>query len=118
MRTAAHHQHGQHRNMSQLAGDASANDVGQSTMSMRRHGDEIALLTLAAGSNLLGGITTRQNRFSLVAILLQIVSESLDVLAVASHLFRLTEVELIDVSRCPAVRDVDQHDRRIIAGAS
>src|ERR1700694_5442164 len=87
-------------------------------MSVRRHGDQIALLTLAAGGNFFGGVSTSQNCFSLVAVLLQIVGERLDVLAVAPHLLRLAEIELIDVSRSPTVRDVDQHDRRIVARAS
>ena len=87
-------------------------------MPVCRHRDEIALLALGASRDLLGGISAGENRFRLVTVLLELVGERLDVLAVAFHFLRLAEVELVDVPRGPAVGNVDQHDRRIVARAS
>ena len=87
-------------------------------MPVRRHGDEITLLALGASRDFLGGIAAGQNRFRLVSFLLEVVGDRLDVLAVALHLLRLTEVELIDIPRCPPVGNVYQYDRCVVAGAS
>src|SRR4029077_18104398 len=116
-RFRAHHQHRHHCDVPELACHAAVNDVGDSVVSVRRHGDEIALLALGTSCNFLRGIATGQNRFRLVAFLLETVGDRLDVLAVALHLFRFAKIELIDVARCPAVGDMDQNDRGIVAGA-
>src|SRR5205085_10898519 len=40
------------------------------------------------------------------------------VFPVAPHLLRLAEVQLVDVTRRPAICDVDEDNRRIVAAAS
>src|SRR5712671_724336 len=89
-------------------------DVRDSAMSMSRHRDEVAVLALPTRRDLLRRISARQDRLGLESIFFQSVSDRLDVLAVALHLLRLTEVELVDTARRPAVGDVDQHDRRVV----
>src|SRR5256714_15070325 len=99
--------------MGQLAGDASANNIGYPTVSVSRHCNEIAFLPYSAGRDLLGGITAGEDRFRAVALAHQGISDSLDVLAIAFHLFRFTQIELVDVARGPAIGDVDQNDGRL-----
>src|SRR6267378_130064 len=117
MRCATDHQHGNHRDVSELARHTAVNDIGEAAMSVGRHRNEVALLTLGARCNLLCRIAAGENRFCLVALLLESVGHRLDVLAVALHLFGFAEIELIDVARGPSIGDVYQHDRRVIACA-
>src|ERR1700681_3786296 len=86
-------------------------------MPMGRHGNEVALLAHRAVGNLLGRIAARENCLRAIAILLERLGHTLDVLPVALHFFRLTEIELVDVAGRPPVGDVDQHYRRVVARA-
>src|SRR4029077_3643206 len=92
-------------------------DVSNSPMSMGRHRDEVAVLALSTCRDLLSRISTRQNRLGFESLFLEGIRDRLDVLAIALHLLRLTEVELVDVARGPAVCDVNQHNRCVVAGA-
>src|SRR3954467_6217230 len=102
--------------MPELTGDAAAKNVGQTPMTVCRHRDEIALLADCASGDFLCWITACENGFCLEAFLLQGIGDAFDVLAVALHLLRLAELELIDVSRRPAIRHMNEHDRRVVAG--
>src|ERR1700693_3589003 len=108
MSSTTDHQNRNHRDMPELARHTAANDIGESAMPMGRHGDQVALLALGTSRDLLCRIAAGENCFRLVALLFKRVGNRLDVLAVAFHLFGLAEIELIDVSRGPPIRDVYQ----------
>src|SRR6202165_1993078 len=117
MRKPAYHQHWQHRDVPELARDAASQNIGEPAMAVSRHSDQIAVLTLRARRNLLGGITTSENCFGAVSVSLERLGDAFDVLAVAPHFFRLAKVELVDVARRPSVGDVYQHERGVVARA-
>jgi len=54
----------------QLVGHAATQDIGETAVPVRRHCDEVAILTLRAGSYLLGRIPTSEDGLGLVPILL------------------------------------------------
>src|SRR3954463_1428981 len=118
-RTAAwistHHQHWKHRDVPELTSHTAPQNVRQAAMPVRRHRDQVALLAYPAGRDLTRRVAARQNRLSLKTVALERVGDRFDVLAVALHLLRFAQVELIDVARRPAVGDVDQHYRRTVA---
>src|SRR5688500_18818534 len=93
-------------------GDAAPQHVGEPAVSMRRHRDQIAALTLSGGRDLSRGISAGKQRFDLEAFTLERVRYLLDVFAIVRHFPRLAELELDDVPRHPSIVDVNQNDRR------
>src|ERR1051325_11669873 len=84
-------------------------------MPVSRHRNEIAFLPGGAGRDFPGGVAASQDRFRIVTFAHKSIGDALDVLAVALHLFRLTQIELVDVTRGPAIGDMDQYDGRLVA---
>src|SRR5665213_1000932 len=82
-------------------------------MPVCRHRDEVALLTLRGRGDLVYRIAARQNRIGLQAIALESCRHALEIRAVPLNFLALTQVELMDVARSPAVSDVDEDDRRV-----
>src|ERR1700730_3103560 len=117
MGLSTHHQHGHHRDMTELTGNAAAQNIRQPTMSMRRHRDQVAVLALRAGRDLVGRIAAGKNRLRAISVPLERLGDPFDVLAVAPHLFGFPEIERVNVARRPSVGYVDQHDRCVVARA-
>ena len=81
-------------------------------MAVRGHGDQVTAFPLGGGGDLGGWVAASEHGVGIEPLGREAGTDLLQVVPVVAHLFRLTQVELADVAGHPAVRHVDQDERR------
>jgi hypothetical protein len=80
-------------------------------MAVRRHRNQIAPLANRGLRDLSAGVPCRENALRLDAVCFERRRDFLEVLAIFAHFLGFAEMQLTHVPRCPAIRDVNQHER-------
>src|SRR5687767_13528605 len=105
-------QHWNTRYVPDGTGNAAVDEIGEESVAVRGHCDEIAILALRRRRDLRRRIAAREQGLRREAVRRQPLGQPFDVIAVGSHLLRLAKVQMPDVARRPSVGDVNEHDRR------
>ena len=79
---------------------------------VRGHGDEIAMLTICRCCDFRRRISRGEQGLSSQPLGRKSLGEPFDVFAIATHLLRLAEIEMLNVSCRPSIGDMDEHDGR------
>src|SRR5689334_23021018 len=95
----AHEQYWNAREVSHCVRDAAVDHVLDEPMAVSRHGDEIAAFAIGRLRDLARRIAASQKALHVDARRLERCTRLLEILAVDTHLLRLAEIELLDVSR-------------------
>jgi len=87
-------------------------NVADKPMAVRGHSDKVYILLARKLDDLVGGFTEREDGFAGKPFCRQLAAAFFQVRSVLLHLFALRELELIKITRHPAIRDVDEEQLR------
>src|SRR6266480_507680 len=98
--------------MPDFVGCTAVKQVANETMSMRRHRDKVDIFFTREFNDLVRGFTERENRVAGETFSGQLAAAFFQVGTVLFHLLAFSELKLIEMSRHPAVGNVDEEQPR------
>jgi hypothetical protein len=96
--------------MPDLVNGAAEEEVAQPSVSMAGHGDEVAFFGFGGAEQFLGRVAQSEPGAGADALSVELVEMEFEIGAVGFHFFGLGQREVVEVSRGPTVRDVNQEE--------